>query len=241
LSLPIIGIAAWRQTVEVWEYAMSIFQADELYVQRVRAAGGLPVLLPHLQPNEISSIVTRLDGLILTGGDDIDPSTYGAEDEGVSLASDATADQHEIALLNETIENKVPVLAICRGAQILNVSRGGTLEQEMTGVGREHHPKRPDKLADILAQRHPVEIDTGSKLAAALHTSTTLTNSTHHQAISTAGEGLTITGRAPDGTVEAIETDDDAFVVGVQWHPEKLPPPEHQGLFDALVCAASSS
>lgn len=236
---PVVGIASWRQTVEVWGHDMSIFQIDASYIERVQTAGGLPVLIPHLEPDEVRRIVTRIDALILTGGDDVDPSSYGAEDEGVSLSNDPVADRHEIALLRAAVTERIPVLGICRGAQIINVAYGGSLTQEMTGLGSPYHPARPEQLGEILAMRHSVRIAADSKLARVFDSTERVVNTTHHQAIREVAEGFRAVAWAPDDTIEAIESLDDKHIVAVQWHPEKLPPPQDQELFESLVRRAA--
>lgn len=237
---PVIGVASWRQTVEVWGSRMSIFQLDESYINRVRTAGGLPVLIPHLGPDEVRALVGRVDALILTGGDDVDPSSYGGFDEGVSIANDPVSDQHEIALVKAAVKRGIPVLGICRGAQIINIAYGGTLIQEVTEEGNASHPPRPKLLDDILGMRHPIRLDQGSKLADIFGTDDRIVNTTHHQAILDVADGFRAVAWAPDGTIEAIESADDKQILAVQWHPEKLPPPTDQELFDSLVESARS-
>lgn len=234
---PVIGIAAWRQTVDVWQSRMTIFQIDQAYVQRVQAAGGIPLLVPHVPAAMLADTVTRIDGLILTGGDDVDPRSYGEADQGDCLHCDIEADQVEIALVKSCIEAGVPILGACRGIQIINVAHGGTLHQEITREGGCHGP-RPKILDEILALRHEIAIEPGSRLAGIFGTGPREVNTTHHQAIRDLAPGFDVTARAPDGTIEAIESTNNAYVIGVQWHPEKLAPPDNQELFDDLVAAA---
>ena len=235
---PVIGIAAWRQTVEVWQSKMTIFQIDQAYVQRVYAAGGIPFLVPHVPVNMLPDVVQRIDGLILTGGDDVDPRSYGETDQGDCMHCDFEADQAEIALVKQCIEANVPILGACRGIQIFNVAFGGTLHQEMTREGTCHGP-RPTILDEILALRHSIEIEPGTRLAGILGTSPRIVNTTHHQAIRDLANGFEVTARAPDNTIEAIEANNGNYVIGVQWHPEKLLPPDCQELFDDLVHVAA--
>ncbi len=237
-SRPVIGIAAWRQTVEVWESKMTIFQIDQAYVKRLLAADGVPFLIPHVPAEMLIDVVKQIDALILTGGDDVDPRSYGETDQGECKHCDIEADKAEIALVKSCIEAKIPVLGACRGIQIINVAYGGTLDQEITREGTCHGP-RPTVLDDILALRHDVEISAGSRLADILGSSPRTVNTTHHQAIRALAPGFEVSARAPDGTIEAIEPTNDDYVVGVQWHPEKLPPPDNQELFNDLVRAAA--
>lgn len=234
---PIIGIAAWRQTVEVWDSRMTIFQIDQAYVERVRAADGVPFLVPHVETDMIEDVVHHLDALILTGGDDVDPTTYGEADEGHCLNSDIEADRAEIALVKACIDAEIPILGACRGIQIINVAYGGTLHQEIAQEGTCHGP-RPKVLDEILALRHPLEINSGTRLGDILGTASREVNTTHHQAIRDLAPGFTATAFAPDGTIEAIESTNRSYVVGVQWHPEKLEAPDNQELFDDLVRVA---
>ncbi len=236
---PLIGISAWRQTVDVWSTSVDIYQIDVSYVNRVTDAGGMPVLIPHTQPRETEDTIASIDALILCGGDDVDPASYGARDEGHSLMVCPEADRCEIGLAREAMSQGVPVLGICRGAQILNVAFGGTLHQEMLKPDSVCHGTRATVLSEVLAQRHPLEIEPGSRLASILGTACREVNTTHHQAIDRVANGFTVSARAPDGCIEAIEHERD-HVVGVQWHPEKLPAPDNQELFDELVQVAKT-
>lgn len=240
-ALPVIGIAAWRQDVEVWGSRMNIFQIDEAYVDRIHAAEGIPMMLPHVRPGTEECVVAKIDALLLTGGDDIDPSCYEESDKGSCRNVDPGADQREIALLNAAVERGIPVLGTCRGMQLINVAFGGTLNQRITLEGRADHGPRPTLLDDILALRHPVEIVPGSRLASILGSETREVNTTHHQGVARLAQGFKVVARAPDGTVEGIETEDpEKYIIGVQWHPEKLPATDNQELFDDLVSAAKS-
>jgi len=240
---PIIGIAAWRQNVEILEFPMTIFQIDQEYVKRVRAAGGLPILIPHMLPDQIEGAVQILDGLVLTGGDDVHPNSYDGECEGVGIGMDLEADAREIELVQAAIKQNVPVLGICRGAQIINVAFGGKMSQEITLDGLSDHGPRPEKLAEILDLRHDISVDEDSRLCKILSKNERTVNTTHHQANTKIAPGFRASATATDGTIEAIEPEEfgpfaDRYVIGVQWHPEKLPAPQHQSLFDDLVRAA---
>ena len=233
---PVIGIAAWRQTVEVWQSKMTIFQIDQAYVERVRTAGGLPFLIPHVPSDMLSDVVDRIDGLILTGGDDVDPRSYGETDQGDCMHSDFEADQAEIALAKQCIDAGIPILGACRGIQIINVAYGGTLHQEMTREGT-CHGLRPTVLDEILALRHSIEIEPDTRLAGILGTSPRTVNTTHHQAIRDLAPGFEVTAHAPDNTIEAIEASNGSYVIGVQWHPEFFLADGNPNfvLFEALV------
>jgi len=241
---PLIGICAWRQSVKILEYPMTIFQIDQEYVRRVRSAGGIPILVPHLTDEEMDDALRRFDGLLFTGGDDVDPRSYGEADEGVGIAMDFEADEREIALVRKAVELDVPILGICRGSQIINIAFGGKMAQEITLEGRADHGPRPEKLADILGARHDIEILPDTRLYSIFREPTRSVNTTHHQANTDIADGLRVSARAPDGTIEALEPDQggrfsNKYIIGVQWHPEKLKVPQDQELFDDFVSAAS--
>ncbi|HME07221.1 MAG TPA: gamma-glutamyl-gamma-aminobutyrate hydrolase family protein [Bryobacteraceae bacterium] len=157
-------------------------------------------------------------GLILTGGSDVDPALYGEERHPKTEPSDGERDREEIRLLNEAMARDLPVLAICRGLQLMNVALGGTLTQHLDPPDR-HRVKRPPKSAPV----HEIKIEPGTLLASIAGTECWQVNSRHHQAVKKLGAGLRTSATDPmDGTVEAIERPDKAFVLGVQWHPENL-------------------
>ena len=234
---PVIGVTCMRREMELMSSGMEVYFLDCSYAQRVRAAGGVPVLLPQLGIEEAVVAARSIDGLIVSGGDDVHPGAYGADDEGVSLETDLEADLGEIELLKQAVARAVPVLGICRGVQIVNVAFGGTLHQDMLGDS-DCHPPRPEVLADVLAQRHDLEVAPDSRLARILGSGSRRVNSTHHQAVSELAPKFSPVAWAPDGVVEAIESEGPGYVVAVQCHPEKLPPPQDQELFDDLVRAA---
>ena len=187
--------------------------------------------------DNIDDVVHHLDALILTGGDDLDPRSYGEVDSGACVNSDIAADQAEIALVKSCLDANVPILGACRGIQIINVAHGGKLHQEICREGTDHLP-RPKVLDEILAMRHPLEIEPETRLAEILGPESREVNTTHHQAISELASGFRVSARAPDGTIEAIEGTEEQYVLGVQWHPEKLQAPDNQELFDDLISAA---
>lgn len=191
------------------------------YARRVAEAGGLPVLLS--QDTDPALVAERLDGIVLPGGTDVAPALYGAEAGPDVHTVEPDRDAHELALLDAAAEADVPVLAICRGLQVVNVWRGGTLHQHVPEHGLFEEP--PDKL------QHEVTFAPGSVLAGVYGTPV-MVNSLHHQSVDRLGEGLEVTAEAPDGTVEGLECR-DAPVVAVQWHPELLPEPDP--IFDWFV------
>jgi len=196
------------------------------YAESVMAAGGIPLHLPvDLDP---SDVIDRLDGLLLPGGADIDPAHYGAEVDG-SRGIDAERDRYELALLDQATQAEVPILGICRGAQIVNVHAGGTLAQHVDG--------HADRAKPGSERVHQVEFSADTRLAE-MYGSKIEVNSLHHQTVDRVGEGFRVTGRAPDGGVEAIESIDGS-VIGVQWHPELHDERASDPLFGWLVAAAA--
>jgi putative glutamine amidotransferase len=204
------------------------------YVEGVRMAGGVPLVVPPdpslaLDPSPILDVV---DGLLLVGGEDLDPALYGARPHPQTTLPSERRDAAETALLREALQRDLPTLGICRGCQLLNVAYGGSLDQHIgdSGLLGTHRP------APGAFGRHAVAA-TGGRLAELLPGGATV-HSAHHQGIETVGEGLAVTGRAPDGTVEALEDPSRDFVVGVLWHPEEDPSGDGAPLFRALVEAA---
>jgi putative glutamine amidotransferase len=199
------------------------------YEEALRAAGIEPVLI---RPG--SSIPADASGLLLMGGTDVNPARYGEARLSETESSDDARDELECALIEDFVKRDLPVLAICRGVQILNVQHGGTLVQHLDSTARHRV-----RTADRGLPAHRVEIVPGTKLAAiAGECRTWDVNSRHHQAIEKPGDGLRISARDPeDGTIEAVERPDKRFVVGVQWHPEnQSPTDEHQAkLFQAFA------
>ena len=191
------------------------------YARRVAEAGGLPVLLSL--DTDPARIVEHLDGIVLPGGTDVDPALYGAEPAASLLDPEPARDAQELALLDAAAEAGVPVLAICRGLQVVNVWRGGTLHQHVPEHGRFEEP--PERL------QHEVTVAPGSALGE-VYGPSVMVNSLHHQTVDRLGEGLEVTAEAPDGTVEGLECT-DAPVVAVQWHPELMAEPDP--IFDWFV------
>jgi putative glutamine amidotransferase len=189
------------------------------YLKGLEAAGGLPVVMPPLAEDAIEPLLDRLDGVCLSGGPDLDPGTYGAEPHAELGPTEPDLDRFELAVARRADARGMPILAICRGTQALNVVRGGVLHQHLPDLSEEiaHRQQTPGDQTS-----HAVAVDPGSKLAAALGSDEIEVNSFHHQAIDRLGQGLTVSARAPDGTIEAIEDPTRPFLVGVQWHAETL-------------------
>lgn len=210
------------------------------YLTALGAAGGVPLLIPpQLSPGALEQLLEAVDGLLLTGGGDVSPALYGESPDptlvGVSEARDAV----EIACVRFAMDRDLPILALCRGMQVLNVALGGTLVQDI-------HSAMPDALAHAAGEArdepvHAVHVDPASGLARLLGATDIDVNSRHHQAIGTPGEGLVVAGCAPDGVIEALEMPGRAaFLAAVEWHPEDMTPhADHaRRLFSAFVAAA---
>ncbi|HEX9986796.1 MAG TPA: gamma-glutamyl-gamma-aminobutyrate hydrolase family protein [Thermoanaerobaculia bacterium] len=202
------------------------------YVEAVRRAGAIPVLIPP-QPENAPDVVAGLDGLLLAGGFDCDPALYGEECHPTVEMMDSRRQDNDVALARAAREHGLPTLGICLGMQVMNVAAGGSLVQHIDGTPIEHasHP--------LNRARHDVIIEQGTQLAAIVGDGEKNVNSSHHQAVKDLGKGLRITAHAPDGIVEGLEDPRHPFYVGVQWHPEDMKG-EHcaSTLFVAFVEAA---
>jgi len=202
------------------------------YLRAIEAAGGLPVVLPPI--GDVEAILGRLDAVCLSGGPDLDPAAYGACERHAELGqTEPELDAFELALARAADRSGLPLLGICRGAQALNVARGGTLHQHLPGHRQTAAGTQPT---------HAVEIVAGTRLALIAGAGALDVNSFHHQAVAALGHGLRVAARAADGTVEAIEAPGSRFVLGVQWHVEGLVgEPRHRPVFEALIAAAQAA
>lgn len=240
---PVIGVTGQHKDIQTVPGTDRAVAVATTYTEMVWEAGGLPVVLVPGDPTAIPHLLDRLEGLVLTGGPDVDPTLYGGEAHHPAIEyADRYRDEYEIALILEARRRRMPVLAICRGAQILNVALGGTLIEDVTTMVPEelgHDRGGPESRLAV----HRLEIDPESATARALGCSTLLVNSIHHQAVRDLAPGLRAVGRTVDGVIEAYEPGpgDDWPLVAVQWHPEYLGPadPPSLALFDDLVASAS--
>ncbi|UJA19527.1 gamma-glutamyl-gamma-aminobutyrate hydrolase family protein [Thermoleophilia bacterium SCSIO 60948] len=204
------------------------------YLQAIEDAGGLPVVLPPLGEEAIGPMLGRLDAVCLSGGPDIHPVAYGRPEHPALGPTWRDIDIAELALADLAYGRGLPILAICRGAQALNVVRGGTLFQHVPERFGDRVQHRQAEIGPRTA--HPVTIDPESRLSAALGTTETEVNSFHHQSIDTLGDELQAVAFADDGVIEGIESVTRDFVIGVQWHAETLSEDRPQArLFEALV------
>jgi putative glutamine amidotransferase len=208
------------------------------YLEAVEAAGGIPVILAPLPARRLEAIIDRLDGVCLSGGPDIEPATYGAQAHPQLGPTEPEVDLFELGLVRAARRRGLPVLAICRGMQVLNVARGGTLVQHVPDLSTEVAHRQAEPASHVT---HGVAIAADTRLAKIADAERIDVNSFHHQAIDRLGAGLEPVAWADDGVIEGVEAPGDAFTVGVQWHAECLTArPEQARLFMGLIDAAES-
>lgn len=228
---PIIGLTTYPADLE------NKLHARVEFVEAIRRAGGIPLLIPPGDPRAVE-ILDHLDGLLLSGGGDLDPRLYGGRNHETIYNVSADRDSSEIAMAKRIVVDQIPTLGICRGAQVLNVALGGTLHEHLPdAVGDQVAHRTPDRQPT----RHPVAIEPGSKLAKVLGTTSLEPSSWHHQAVKRPAGGLRIVARAPDGTIEAIEMPSHPWLIAVQFHSElrAAVDPTEQRVFDEFVQAAA--
>jgi putative glutamine amidotransferase len=241
--VPVIGITT--QTLEaIPDQLPRCWIMSQRYVQVLTAAGAIPWVIPLLEGNEaaLRSIYERLDGLFLPGGVDIDPAAYGEPRTSLCGRVDPARDWAELLLARWALADRKPVLAVCRGAQLINVAVGGSLYQDVAAqhpdaIKHDHFPvggRRRDELA------HEVHVAPGSRLQRLLGTESLAVNSMHHQGIARLAPGLVPVATSPDGLIEGVEAANGQFLIGVQWHPEDLVDVDSRmaRLFAAFIDAA---
>jgi putative glutamine amidotransferase len=229
---PLVGIttyvedAAWGH----WQLEAALIPYD--YVRAIERAGGRALLVPP-DSDGVEETLDALDGLLFSGGNDLDPTSYGAEAHAETTGTKPERDRGELALLEGALARDMPMLAVCRGFQVLNVVRGGDLVQHLPeAVGHEQHREVKGTFSE-----HGVKIDDASRLGSVLGERAAPVKSHHHQGVGRVGVGLRETAWADDGTVEALEDPEKRFTVGVLWHPEAG---EDMKLFEALVAEAAA-
>ena len=231
MRTPLIGLTSYaeRASWAVWEGKAAV--VGWVYVDAIHRAGGRTLLIPPAD-HGIDETLDAIDGLILAGGQDMDPALYGAEPHPTTQAPQPERDRSELALITGAMARDMPVLAICRGMQVMNLSRGGSLIQHLPDqTGNNGHREVVGVFTD-----HPVEIAPDTLLAGILGAEAPV-KSHHHQAADAVGGGLVPVAWAADGTIEALEDPTRRFALGVQWHPEEGP---DLSLFTALVASAAA-
>jgi len=230
MSRPVIGITTYVTSARwsYWDEEAALVPAA--YVRAIERAGGRPVLIPP-SDDGVEETLAAVDGLLFSGGSDLDPELYGQEPHDETFGVVAERDRAELALLQEALARDMPVLAVCRGSQVLNVARGGDLVQHLPDVvGDDKHKHTPGTFAD-----HEVTLQAGTRLADVLGDRAPV-KSHHHQGFGRVGDGLRVAAHAEDGTIEAVEDPSQRFALGVLWHPEAG---EDMKLFEELVGAAA--
>jgi gamma-glutamyl-gamma-aminobutyrate hydrolase PuuD len=229
---PIVGITSYAQPAKWGAWELPAALVPWFYVESVERAGGRPLLVPP-SADGVEETIAALDGLVLSGGIDIDPTQYEQDPHPTTDPAQRRRDEGELALLRAALDHDLPTLAICRGFQLLNVVRGGDLVQHLPEVlGHEGHREQLGVFSE-----HPVEVKEGTRLAGILGARHPAVRSHHHQGVGRVGEGLVETAWAEDGTLEGLEDPEKRFAVGVLWHPEMED--EDKRLFEALVAEAA--
>jgi putative glutamine amidotransferase len=227
---PVVGITSYAEEVTWGAWIEEAALVPLAYVRAIERAGGRPLVVPPSE-DAIEETLSVLDGIVFSGGGDLDPELYDAEPHPETDEARKVRDRAEMALLSAALERDMPVLAVCRGSQVLNVARGGDLVQHLPEVlGHERHRHTPGEWSD-----HDVKLEPESRVGGLLGDRTPV-KSHHHQGYGRIGEGLRETAWADDGTVEGLEDPSKRFAVGVLWHPEEG---EDMALFEALVAEAA--
>lgn len=223
---PVVGITSYAEEVTWGAWVEEAALVPLSYVRAIERAGGRPLVVPPSE-DAIEETLSVLDGILFSGGSDLDPALYDAEAHPETQGVHEARDRAEMTLLTAALERDMPVLAVCRGSQVLNVARGGDLVQHLPEVlGHEEHKHTPGEYSD-----HDVTLEPGTRVGGILGDRAPV-KSHHHQGFGRIGEGLREAGYAEDGTVEALEDPSKRFAVGVLWHPEEG---EDMALFEALV------
>ena len=227
MTTPLIGITSYAQPAKWGAWELPAALVPLYYVESVERAGGRALVIPP-STEAIDETLDVLDGVVFSGGIDIDPDTYGAERHPATDPAQAHRDAGELALLERALDRDIPTLAICRGFQLLNVLRGGDLVQHLPEeVGHEGHRETPGVFSE-----HGVDVKDGTRLSQIIGSRHEGVKSSHHQGIGRVGDGLVETAWADDGSLEAFEDPDRRFAVAVLWHPEME---EDKRLFEALL------
>lgn len=233
---PVIGVTCGHQ----WDGTKRHY-VNEAYITSVLAAGGLPILIPHMNPNLLLEVIKQVDAVLIPGGIDIDANLFNQEIHPRCGKIDPLWDELDLTVIRAALERDLPLLAICRGCQILNVACGGDLVQDIPSQVKDainHNPDAPKWHAT-----HDIAVTDDSKLAKLLGTTSIRVNSFHHQAVARIAPGLQVSAVASDGVIEGIESKEHGYVIGVQWHPELMIKhhPVFKSLFTELIKMARLS
>ena len=232
---PIVAVTTWKRGIDIFlGLNTPTYTLIDDYAEALEQAGATTLLIARLGDAEAAAVLDRVDGVVVTGGGDIGPHHYG-HDNTDSVDIDAAADERDTALVRGARTRGMPLLGICRGHQAVNVALGGTLSQHVLAEGNPSHPMLSDSAEERNAERHIIEIDPDSRLAAVYGTTERKVNSLHHQSVSTVGEGMRAVAWSLDGQIEASESTTDWPVLCVQWHPEMLQEPAALRLFSTFV------
>ena len=231
---PVIGLTCSTSS-EHFSKGVRRYSCPEPYVRRVEEAGGIPILLPVAAPERVPELLALVDGVILIGGDDVDPTLYGEKPHRKLGPVDRLRDEFEIEVVRHAASGALPAFGICRGCQVMNVALGGTLVQDIPSevTGSLPHSGRTDSA-------HDAAVTPGTRLHRVLGKTSVAVNSHHHQSLALPAEGFDVTARTSDGVIEAAELPGHVFFLGVQWHPERMPKSDStRRLFRAFLEAAS--
>lgn len=228
---PLVGVTSWKRRLDTFYGPDTLQTLSTHYTVALAAANMIPVMFPAaLDPGDADRLVAGVSGVVISGGDDVDPSSYGAENTE-SKRSSTSVDEFEMAVFEAARAQDKPLLAICRGLQLMNVALGGTLFQEVTTEGGSHDLLTGDH-EEMNARRHVVTFEPGI-LTEIYEASEAKVNTLHHQGVDRLAHGLIVEARTDDGLIEAARWDGEWWALGVQWHPERLEG-VHQRLFEVF-------
>ena len=237
MARPRVLITPWRRVLKTaLDPECDLFTIAPDYTESVRRAGGLPILAVHVEGDEIDELLDTVDAVLISGGQDMDPEIYG-QDNTSSWKVRRESDDFDLELTRRAVERGMPVLGVCRGAQVVNVAFGGDLAQEIQVEGSPDHPTYREMVPEPRLHRHDIDVQAGSRLAEIYGAGPLTVNSLHHQAVGVVADALVVSGRSEDGVVEAVEgaPGSGMDVVAVQWHPEMLSAEGGGKLFADLV------
>lgn len=240
MPAPIVGVPSHSHNKRLADTYPPSYLMTQMYIKRLEVAGAAPIIVPLLHDTAaLRAIFDSLDGLFLAGGNDMDPAMYGEAPHVELGALNRDRDRVEVLLTRWALEDDLPVLAVCRGIQVLNVSAGGTLYQDITAQVRGAMRHQYHQLEPRNYRAHTVAVEPDSRLFQFVAAAAVRVNSLHHQAVKDVAPDFRVTARAADGVIEGIERRNGHFAVGVQWHPEALAEEDAamQAIFDGFVAS----